>query len=388
MTFGQILSQLNETYRSERLIKVYETPTSLKKSVSVTSTVGWKGWRCVSRSLKASVLLRLSSSVSAVLRLSSVWHCLKQKGQLSLAEFVTYISAMLLMMPAIRKLAGLNADCQYGRDRRKPFEMIDIPSTKDPGSKSIERVKGNVEFKNVWYKYPNALEPSLKDFSLKARPERWLPLWVLQARKLRAPSLTWFLVSWCRRKERSSTDGIPQNRECTGEHSPSGGNRDSGSHALWWYHCCQYCFQTEDPWQEEIMRAAKPPINAMFASRRSSDSDWWGRIKTFRRPRVSVSPSHAHSWKDAPILLLDEATSALDTEKRKVHSGLFGQTQRRPHELCGGAPSLYPLWMPIWSSWWIRGNRVTERRFRTGHDIVILRFNSSHQKPEKSETQA
>ena len=46
--------------------------------------------------------------------------------------------------------------------------MIDIPLEKDPGSKSIERVKGNVEFKNVWYKYPNALESSLKDFTLKA----------------------------------------------------------------------------------------------------------------------------------------------------------------------------------------------------------------------------
>ena len=57
-----------------------------------------------------------------------------QKGQLSLAEFVTYISAMLLMMPAIRKLAGLNGTiASMGAAAESLFEMIDIPLEKDPG---------------------------------------------------------------------------------------------------------------------------------------------------------------------------------------------------------------------------------------------------------------
>lgn len=108
VTFGQILSQLNETYRSERLIKVYNAYKFEEERF------GHINRRLKGLTMRQQIVKGLGTPATQLVSICGVAIVVcvallqAQRGQLSLAEFVTYISAMLLMMPAIRKLAGLN----------------------------------------------------------------------------------------------------------------------------------------------------------------------------------------------------------------------------------------------------------------------------------------
>lgn len=86
--------------------------------------------------------------------------------QMTSGKFMSFLTAMLLLLQAARPLANINAQLQRGiAAAESVFSLLDTPDEKDTGTKLLETVKGNIEYKGVTFGYKKG-HPVLKDINL------------------------------------------------------------------------------------------------------------------------------------------------------------------------------------------------------------------------------
>ncbi len=91
--------------------------------------------------------------------------------QMSPGTFMSLITAMLVMLPSLKRLTTVQANLQRGVvAARDLFQVIDADDERDHGRERIERSRGEIEFREVEFTYPNAAEPALRSVSLHCRP--------------------------------------------------------------------------------------------------------------------------------------------------------------------------------------------------------------------------
>ncbi len=92
-------------------------------------------------------------------------------NQTTVGGFVSFITAMLMLLAPIKRLTGVSESLQKGLAAAEiVFEFLDLESEPDQGTLSIERAKGNIEFRNISLRYAETAAPALKHFSLKIEP--------------------------------------------------------------------------------------------------------------------------------------------------------------------------------------------------------------------------
>jgi subfamily B ATP-binding cassette protein MsbA len=88
------------------------------------------------------------------------------EGNLTPGQFISFFSAMMLMLQPVRRITNVNATLQRGvAGADSLFEIIDEDDERDDGAVETERVKGNVEFRNVSFSYGGDKGPVLQDVS-------------------------------------------------------------------------------------------------------------------------------------------------------------------------------------------------------------------------------
>ncbi len=92
-------------------------------------------------------------------------------GNLSPGQFISFFSAMMLMLQPVRRITNVNATLQRGvAAAGSLFDVIDEPDEVDSGTKTVDRVKGSVEFRNVCFSYNEETGAVLDDISLTVEP--------------------------------------------------------------------------------------------------------------------------------------------------------------------------------------------------------------------------
>ena len=75
-------------------------------------------------------------------------------GNLSAGQFISFFSAMMLMLQPIRRITNVNATLQRGVAAGDSlFEIMDQDDEVDSGTFDAGRARGNVEFRNVNFAY-------------------------------------------------------------------------------------------------------------------------------------------------------------------------------------------------------------------------------------------
>jgi ATP-binding cassette subfamily B protein len=76
-------------------------------------------------------------------------------GQISVGDFAAFLLYISVFMNPIRRLVGFIEQYQNGMTGFRRFlEIMDYPiEADDPGAKEIGRVKGEIEFNNVTFRY-------------------------------------------------------------------------------------------------------------------------------------------------------------------------------------------------------------------------------------------
>ena len=98
-------------------------------------------------------------------------------SRLSPGEFVSFFSAMMLMLQPARRITNVNATLQRGVAAADSlFGIIDEEDETDSGTLEAGRARGDVEFRHVRFSYGTAGAPVLDDISLSIEAGRSLAI--------------------------------------------------------------------------------------------------------------------------------------------------------------------------------------------------------------------
>ncbi|MCG5031354.1 ATP-binding cassette domain-containing protein [Mesosutterella sp. OilRF-GAM-744-9] len=168
MSIAVLLVRVKEAYEAHQLIKVSGTyPAEIEKFSKINREIKnlkLRMTRVSSLGTPATQFICMFG-VAVVLTMAMIQ---TQLGMLTLGDFVTFLAALLLIMPPLRHLTGLNSSFVMMKVAANSiFDTLDQPLEPDNGQISISSAKGNLEFKHVCLKYPNSTDYAVHDFNLK-----------------------------------------------------------------------------------------------------------------------------------------------------------------------------------------------------------------------------
>jgi len=98
-------------------------------------------------------------------------------GDLTPGQFISFFSAMMLMLQPMRRITNVNATLQRGvAGADSLFEIIDEDDEIDTGTVHADRVNGDVEFRNVSFSYGEDDREVLRDISIVVKSGTTLAL--------------------------------------------------------------------------------------------------------------------------------------------------------------------------------------------------------------------
>ena len=254
-------------------------------------------------------------------------------NQTTVGGFVSFITAMLMLLAPIKRLTGISESLQKGLAAAEiVFDLLDRDSEPDNGTLEIAQAKGALEFKNVGMRYEENTASALKDFSLKIEPGETVAL-VGQSGSGKTS-----LVNLIPRFYRPSSGHILLDG-CDIETIRLTSLRDN------------IAFVSQDvvlfndtiaaniaygrkvkAGEDDIIAAAEAAhamefIREMPQGLQTLVGENGVKLSGGQRQRIAIARA---ILKNAPILILDEATSALDTQsERHVQAALENLMQNR-----------------------------------------------------------
>ena len=91
-------------------------------------------------------------------------------GHISVGEFVSFIAAMLLLMQPMKRLTNINASLQRGiAASQSIFSLLDEPVETDEGVQRLRKADGQIDLRQVFFRYPASNEPVLQGIVLTIR---------------------------------------------------------------------------------------------------------------------------------------------------------------------------------------------------------------------------
>jgi len=163
---GALTRLVEESISCQRIIKLF-SGKSLAMSRFSEESARFRG-----EAMRLAVAASLQSPVSqfiAALGVAAVVTLALMQSRLGLAsagEFVSFITAMLMMFGPLKHLAGINAQLQQGLAAAQGvFALLDLESEKDSGTRILRVHEGNIAFHNVSLKYETRTTPALHDIS-------------------------------------------------------------------------------------------------------------------------------------------------------------------------------------------------------------------------------
>lgn len=99
------------------------------------------------------------------------------KGNLSPGEFISFFSAMSLMLQPVKRMTNVNATLQRGIAAADSlFSVIDEQDEIDTGDEDLGRARGEVELRNVIFSYGDDAATVLNDISVSVDPGQSLAI--------------------------------------------------------------------------------------------------------------------------------------------------------------------------------------------------------------------
>ncbi len=98
-------------------------------------------------------------------------------GALTPGQFISFFSAMMLMLQPVRRITNVNATLQRGvAGADSLFTIIDEPDEVDSGTITCENAQGQVEFRDVSFSYGDDNGPVLENISLNVEAGKTLAI--------------------------------------------------------------------------------------------------------------------------------------------------------------------------------------------------------------------
>lgn len=270
-----------------------------------------------------------SLALAAVLYLATFPAIMSQN--LTAGSFTVVFSSMLAMMRPLKSLTNVNAQFQRGMAACQTlFEILDLETEKDNGTVVPERVKGNVEFKDVSFTYEGKEEPALSHISFKIPQGKTVALVGRSGsgKSTVASLLTRFYD--IKQGEILLDDINIQDYKLTNL-------REQCSVVSQQVHLFNdtiannIAYAAGDKYTREQIEAAAKAAHVMeFAEQLENGLDTLvgengANLSGGQRQRLAIARA---LLRNSPVLILDEATSALDTESERAIQSALEEVQK------------------------------------------------------------
>lgn len=323
---GNLSHVLQETIESHKVVKVfggqdYESARFRKANEQLR---GYNMRQTVPAALTVPITQVLAAIALAIIIYIGLQESLAQRT--TIGEFVSFVTAMLMILAPLKHLTELSAPLQRGLAAAESvFGLIDEPAEADAGTIKLNRAQGRVTFEAVSFTYATRREPALVQVDLAIPPGE-----------------TVALVGGSGGGKTTLVNLLPR------FYSPSGGRITLDGHDIQTLTLESLRANIALVSQEVVLfndtiaaniaygrlgRTSKEEIVAAAEAAHAMDfiratpqgletliGENGMRLSGGQRQRLAIARA---LLKNAPLLLLDEATSALDSEsERQVQAAL------------------------------------------------------------------
>ena len=318
---GKLMQAADQALSGHQEVKVYgaqrselarysaQAATHLKLSLKVEST----------RSISSALVQLMGSVGLAMLLFLAGREAIA--GRLDAGGFVTLMTSMMAVIPALKQLTNVQNMLQRGlASSDRLFHILDAEDEPDNGRVPLQRAKGLVEFRDVVARYPGQTQAALDHVSFVARPGT---VTAIVGRSGGGKSTLVKLIP--RFYEPESGDILLDGRSVR-DYPLADLRRQialvgqqvvlfDGSVAA------NIAYGELEGADAEALRRAVSAANAAeFVERMPEGADSTvgnrgGRLSGGQRQRIAIARA---ILKDAPVLILDEATAALDNESERL----------------------------------------------------------------------
>lgn len=137
---GSMISRVQESFEAEKLVKIFGTyQLEENKFEDVNNKIRKLTLKTVKMNSLATPLTQILTMIAIAL-VVGVAFIQAENGTTNIGEFVTFLSALLLLKPAIQHLAGLNGTlASIGAAATSIFSILDTEEEKDEGITELKK---------------------------------------------------------------------------------------------------------------------------------------------------------------------------------------------------------------------------------------------------------
>ncbi len=320
-SMGDVTGMVEEAVEGHREIRIYggQSREAMRFSEAAQRNLGLNLKIATTNALSTSTIQLVAASALAAI----VWRATRPDllDTMSPGAYMSLITAMLVMLPSIKRLTTVQSTLQRGiAAADELFEVLDAPEEIDTGTRPLEHARGEIHLHGIGLRYSGRNEPALDGVSLHCPPG----------------SVT-ALVGASGSGKSSLASLLPRFYE------PTSGQITLDGHPLSEYRLADLRSQIALVSQRVVLfngtiadniayggladasrariEAAAEAANAMEFIRElpqgldSPVGEHGALLSGGQRQRIAIARA---LLKNAPILILDEATSALDTKSERL----------------------------------------------------------------------
>ena len=322
-SFASVLERVKEVYEGHRLVKLSDTyALEMDRFKRINDGVSKMMIDMTKVTSMGTPLTQLIFMSGVALVLAFAMFQISQ-GVITMGDFVTFLAALLLLMPPLRNLAGVNSGfVMMAVAAESIFATLDEADETDEGKVDLTTCKGDFVFEHVSMRYPNTKRDAVHEFNLEVKAGDCIALVGLSGSG-KSTLVHMIPRFWNPTKGRILLDGIDIRDlrleslrrhiaivsqdvmlfDDTIRNNVLYGSPDATEAEVW--------KALEDASLADFVRTLPEGLDTLVGEGGS-------RLSGSQKQRLSIARAFL---RNAPILILDEATSALDSENEMKIKG-------------------------------------------------------------------